>query len=78
MRVAIVGAGTLAKLLSEELPAAGHEVVILSRSHKDFFDGKPGVVEQRTTDYSSVPQLTEQLKDCDAAVCTIADFSPAF
>ncbi|TYZ61343.1 hypothetical protein PybrP1_009708 [[Pythium] brassicae (nom. inval.)] len=43
MRVAIAGAGTLAKLLTEELHAAGHEVVILSRSHKDFFDGKPGV-----------------------------------
>ncbi|TYZ68688.1 hypothetical protein PybrP1_006621 [[Pythium] brassicae (nom. inval.)] len=78
MRVAVAGAGTLAKLFAEELPAAGHEVVILSRSHKEFFDRKPDVVEQRTTDYSSVPQLTEQLNDCDAAISTIADFSPAY
>ncbi|TMW59283.1 hypothetical protein Poli38472_004355 [Pythium oligandrum] len=78
MRVAIVGAGTFAKFFAEELPKAGHEVVILTRSHKQFFEGKPGVLEQRLTDYSSVPQLVELLSDCEALVSTIMDFTKAY
>ncbi|KAG6621307.1 Isoflavone reductase [Phytophthora cinnamomi] len=78
MRVAIAGAGSFAKHFVDELPTAGHEVVVLTRSHKDFLDGKKGVVEQRITDYSSVPQLVQQLSDCDALVSTISDMSPAY
>ncbi|POM62026.1 hypothetical protein PHPALM_28865 [Phytophthora palmivora] len=78
MRVAIAGAGAFAKHFVDELPAAGHEVVVLTRSHKDFFNDKNGLVEQRITDYSSVPQLVELLTDCDALVSTISDMTPAY
>ncbi|KAF1313114.1 Isoflavone reductase, partial [Globisporangium splendens] len=78
MRVAILGAGHIAKYLAEELPSVGHEVVVVTRSHKNYFDGKPGVAAQRLTDYSSVPQLVEHFKDCDAVISGVADYSPAF
>ncbi|KAK1940675.1 Oxidoreductase swnR [Phytophthora citrophthora] len=73
MRVAVAGTGAFAKYFIDEFPAAGHEVVVLTRSHKDFLDGKKGVVEQRITDYSNVSELAEALKDCDALVSTIFD-----
>ncbi|KAF1313172.1 Isoflavone reductase, partial [Globisporangium splendens] len=78
MRVAILGSGHLAKYFAEEFPALSIEIVIITRTHKEFFDGKPGVVAQHLTDYSSIPQLAEYLKDCEAVVSTLSDFSPAF
>eukprot|EP00644_Phytophthora_capsici_P007867 jgi/Phyca11/20397/fgenesh1_pg.PHYCAscaffold_63_\ len=66
MRVAVAGTGAFAKYFTDEFPAAGHEVVVLTRSHKGFLDGKTGVVEQRVTDYKTVSELVEVLKDCDA------------
>ncbi|OWZ03919.1 hypothetical protein PHMEG_00024273 [Phytophthora megakarya] len=74
MRVAVAGTGSFAKHFIDESPAAGHDVVVFTRTHKDFLDGKEGVVEQRVTDYSSVTQLMELLNDCDALVSTIFDF----
>ncbi|KAG2784003.1 hypothetical protein PC129_g12195 [Phytophthora cactorum] len=65
--------GSFAKHFIDEFPVAGHEVVVLTRSHKDFLDGKKGLVGQRVTDYTSVPELVEMLQDCDALVSTIAD-----
>uniref|UniRef100_K3WZI7 NmrA-like domain-containing protein n=1 Tax=Globisporangium ultimum (strain ATCC 200006 / CBS 805.95 / DAOM BR144) TaxID=431595 RepID=K3WZI7_GLOUD len=76
MRVAIAGSGSLAKYLAEELPTAGHEVVILTRSHKPFFDGLKGV-SQCITDYS-LSQLVEQIDDCDAMICVILDYTMAY
>lgn len=73
MRVPVAGTESFAKHFIDELPAAGHEVVVLTRLHKDFLDGKKGLVEQRVTDYSSVPRLVEVIRDCDAIVSTIAD-----
>eukprot|EP00644_Phytophthora_capsici_P007877 jgi/Phyca11/20401/fgenesh1_pg.PHYCAscaffold_63_\ len=73
MRVAVAGTGSFAKYFIEEFPAAGHEVVVLTRSHKEFLDGKRGVVEQRVTDYKTVSELVEVLEDCDALVSTIMD-----
>ncbi|OWZ06509.1 hypothetical protein PHMEG_00021229, partial [Phytophthora megakarya] len=78
MRVAVVGTGAFAKHYLDELPAAGHEVVVLTRSHKNSLDGTAGIVEQRVTDYSSVPQLVELLNDCDALVCGISDLTQTF
>ncbi|KAF4039679.1 NAD(P)H-binding [Phytophthora infestans] len=79
MRVAVVGTGSFAKHYINELPVAGHEVVVLTRSHKEFLDDKKwGPVEQRITDYSSVPQLVELLSDCDALVSTISDLSQTY
>lgn len=78
MRIAVVGGGALAKYFAEEFPNAGLEVVILTRAPKPFFEGKPGVVAQRTTDYASVDELAMLLGDCDALVSTIQDYSPRF
>ncbi|RLN73120.1 hypothetical protein BBJ28_00002784 [Nothophytophthora sp. Chile5] len=78
MRVAIAGNGSFAKHFADELPRAGHEVVILARSHKAHFDGKPGVIEQRLTDFSSVDQLVELLSDCDALVSTVIDLAKVY
>lgn len=75
MRVAIAGSGSFAKYFAEELPAAGLEVVILTRSRKPFFEGKPGILEQRITDYQSVSSLAGLLDDCDALISTISDSS---
>ncbi|KAK1940678.1 Oxidoreductase swnR [Phytophthora citrophthora] len=77
MRVAIVGTGAFAKYFINEFTAAGIEVVVLTRSHKSFLDGKKGVMDQRITDYSSVPQLVELLSDCDALVSAIFDLTRA-
>ncbi|KAL3674511.1 hypothetical protein V7S43_000459 [Phytophthora oleae] len=73
MRVAVAGTGAFAKHFNDEFPAVGHEVVVLTRSYKDFLNGKKGVVEQRITDYKTVPELVEALKDCDALVSTVCD-----
>ncbi|KAF1313176.1 Isoflavone reductase, partial [Globisporangium splendens] len=78
MRVAILGAGALAQYLADELPLVGHELVVFTRSHKAFLEGKLGVVDQFITDYSNVDELASQLEGCDAIVSAIGDFSPAF
>ncbi|GAB9470701.1 Isoflavone reductase [Globisporangium polare] len=78
MRIAIAGGGALAKYFAEEFPKAGLEVVVLTRAPKPFFEDKPGVVAQRTTDYASADELAELLADCDALVSTIQDYSPRF
>ncbi|KAG6621929.1 Isoflavone reductase [Phytophthora cinnamomi] len=78
MRVAIAGTGSFAKHFINEFPGSGIEVVVLTRSRKDFLDGKKGVVEQRITDYSSVAQHVELLSDCDALVSAIFDLTQAY
>ncbi|KAF7547356.1 hypothetical protein G7Z17_g7788 [Cylindrodendrum hubeiense] len=75
MRVAIAGGGSMAKYFSEEFLKSGHEVIILTRSKKAFFD-KDGI-SQRITDYS-VPSLTNHLQDCDVLVSAILDYSMEF
>ncbi|KAG7395454.1 hypothetical protein PHYBOEH_003745 [Phytophthora boehmeriae] len=75
MRVAVVGTGGFAKHFIDELAAVGLEVVVLTRSHKAFLGDKAGVVGQRITDYSSVPQLVEILSDCEALVSATSDVS---
>ena len=69
MKVAIAGTGNVARYLIEEFQAYGHEIVVLTRSHKP---GKRSL-QQTETDYS-ISSLVEALKDCDALVSTIADF----
>jgi nucleoside-diphosphate-sugar epimerase len=72
MRIAIAGAGDLAKYLVEELLAASHEVVVLSRSSKPWFERRD--ISFRRTDYS-VPSLAVALEDCDALVSALLDYS---
>ena len=74
MRVAIAGAGDLAKYISEELVLAKHKVVLLTRSPKPWFEQRGAIV--RITDYS-VSSLTEQLHDCEGLVSAILDYSVA-
>ncbi|CDK24058.1 unnamed protein product [Kuraishia capsulata CBS 1993] len=77
MKVAIAGAGDVAKYQTEELLKKSIDVVVLSRSDKEWFHGKKGV-ELRIVDYNSVESLTEALKDCDGLVSMILDYSMYF
>jgi nucleoside-diphosphate-sugar epimerase len=72
MRIAIAGAGDLAKYLVEELLAASHEVVVLSRSTKSWFE-RPDI-SFRPTDYS-VPSLVAALEDCDGLISALLDYT---
>jgi len=76
MKIAIAGAGDLAKYLTEELLLAGHNVVVLSRSQPPWFT-RPDITF-RTVDYSSVPALTIALSDCDALISAILDYTMRF
>ncbi|TVY44466.1 Oxidoreductase [Lachnellula occidentalis] len=74
MKIAIAGAGDLARYFVEEFLADGHEVVVLSRSQKPWFQRED--ITFRITDYS-VPSLTEAVHDCKGLVSAIADYSMA-
>jgi swainsonine biosynthesis oxidoreductase SwnR len=68
MKIAVAGAGKLAKYLLEEFKNYGHESVILTRKSKPAL-----ACEQRETDYS-VLSLVSALQDCDALVSTVIDY----
>jgi putative NADH-flavin reductase len=70
MRIAIAGAGAVAKYIVEEALKASCQVTVLSRSHKDWFAKKD--VTYVVTDYS-VGQLVKQLDNCDSLVSCISD-----
>ncbi|CZR67466.1 uncharacterized protein PAC_17365 [Phialocephala subalpina] len=72
MKVAIAGAGDLARYFVEELLAQEHEVVVLSRSPQPWFN-RPDI-SFRMTDYS-VPSLVKELHDCEGLVSGILDYS---
>lgn len=76
MRVAIAGSGGIARYLSEELPPAGIEVVILARSLKPHFENVPGVT-QVVTDYT-VPSVLAAIQGCSALISAILDDKPTF
>lgn len=76
MRVAIAGSGAVTSYFAEELPAAGIDVVILTRSIKPQFENLPGV-EQFVTDYS-VPSLIKGIEGSSALISAILDYTPAF
>ncbi|KAB8275967.1 hypothetical protein BDV30DRAFT_247108 [Aspergillus minisclerotigenes] len=59
MRIAIAGAGRLARYIREEFPKHGHSVIILTRSEKEYFRNRPHIT-QVITDYS-VPSIACQL-----------------
>ncbi|EXJ84087.1 hypothetical protein A1O3_04754 [Capronia epimyces CBS 606.96] len=71
-RVAIAGSGDVARYFTEELVRAGHEVVILMRSHKPQSTG-PGT-SQFVTDYS-LESVSKAIVDCDVLISTILDYS---
>jgi len=73
MKVAIAGLGDVSKYLLEELPKAGHGIIVLTRSLKPHVTA----VEQRVTDYS-VLDLKRHIVDCDAIVSAITIHAPEF
>lgn len=62
----------MARYIAEELLAESHEVVVISRSKKAWFDRKD--IDFRLTDYS-VPSLAQCLSDCDGLISAILDYS---
>lgn len=74
VKIAIAGAGDMARYFAEELLAKNFEVVVLSRSPKPYFDNVSPSLELRITDYS-VPSLVKAVKDCDGVVSGILDYS---
>lgn len=76
MRVAIAGSGAVTSYFAEELPAAGIDIVILTRSIKPQFENLPGV-QQFVTDYS-VESILEGIEGSGALISAILDYTPAF
>lgn len=76
MRVAIAGSGAVTSYFAEELPAAGIDIIILTRSIKPQFENLPGV-QQFVTDYS-VESILEGIESSSALVSAILDYTPAF
>ncbi|KAF2027264.1 f420-dependent NADP reductase [Setomelanomma holmii] len=74
MKIAIAGAGDLARYFAEEFLNDGHDLVVLSRNQKPWFQRKD--ISFRITDYS-VSSLTETIGDCDGLVSAILDYSMA-
>ncbi|KAF2815121.1 f420-dependent NADP reductase [Mytilinidion resinicola] len=74
MKIAIAGAGDLARYSVEEFLNDRHEVVVLSRSQKPRFQREN--VTFRITDYS-VPSLTKAIDDCEGLLSAILDYSMA-
>lgn len=68
MKIAIAGTGAVAQYLIEELNTYGHEVVVLTRTVKQYLQEKD--VTQGETDYS-VDSLHKILNNCDGLVSTI-------
>jgi nucleoside-diphosphate-sugar epimerase len=75
MRVAIAGYGDLTRYLCEEFVKAGHELVILTRSHKPQLEDHG--VTQVITDYT-LPSIRAPLADCKVLISTISDMSSAY
>ncbi|EPE10472.1 f420-dependent nadp reductase [Ophiostoma piceae UAMH 11346] len=76
MKIAVAGAGDVAKYLTEELLIAGHEVVLISRRQPEWF--KRDDVDFRVVDYDVLPSLVKAIDDCDGLVSTILDYSMRF
>lgn len=75
MRVAIAGAGDLARYFCEEFLKAGHQVTILTRSEKEFFQ-KPDV-NQVITDYT-LGSVNKAIADCEALISAVLDYSMGY
>ncbi|RDA82873.1 hypothetical protein CP532_0397 [Ophiocordyceps camponoti-leonardi (nom. inval.)] len=75
MRVALAGPGDLSRYICQEFLKAGHDLVVLSRSHKPQLEQQAGIT-QFVTDYS-LESLKLPLSDCQALISTIADVTAA-
>lgn len=76
MRIAIAGAGGLARYISEEFPKHGHSAIILTRSEKEYFRNRLNIT-QVITDYS-VPSIVTALRDCEILISVILSYAREF
>ncbi|KAK6369686.1 hypothetical protein LTS17_009592 [Exophiala oligosperma] len=75
MRVAIAGAGDLARYFCEEFLKAGHQVTILTRSEKEYL--KRPNVNQVITDYT-LDSVSKAIADCEALISAVLDYSMGY
>ncbi|KAI0515271.1 hypothetical protein F5B22DRAFT_195269 [Xylaria bambusicola] len=75
MRVAIAGYSDLGRYICEEFLKAGHEVVVLTRSHKPQLESQG--ITQAITDYT-LQSLKAPLANCEVLISTISDFSSVY
>jgi nucleoside-diphosphate-sugar epimerase len=75
MRVAVAGYGDLTRYICEEFPKAGHELVILTRSHKSQLENYGFV--QVITDYT-LSSLKNSLAGCEVLISMISDMSSVY
>ncbi|KAH0433366.1 f420-dependent nadp reductase [Colletotrichum camelliae] len=73
MKVAVAGAGDIAKYLVEALRDQDYDVIVLTRSPKPFFER----FEQRITEYS-LKRIQQHLADCDALISSITGYATDF
>ncbi|CAG8890770.1 unnamed protein product [Penicillium egyptiacum] len=76
MRIAIAGSGAMARYICDEFPKYGHQVVILSRSDKLIFNGRPNI-SQVVTDYS-VDSLVAAIDNCEVLISMILSYGTDF
>ncbi|WPG99935.1 Hypothetical protein R9X50_00275800 [Acrodontium crateriforme] len=75
MHVVVAGSGDLARYICEEFGRAGHQLTVLTRTHKPALD-LPGV-HQVITDYS-LSSLEPAIVDGQVLISTINNISPAY
>ncbi|KAF2430778.1 NAD(P)-binding protein [Tothia fuscella] len=75
MLVAIAGYGDLTRYICEEFAKAGHELLILTRTHKPQLQEQ--AVAQYVTDYT-LSSLQAPLADREVLISTISDVSMAY
>lgn len=73
MKVAVAGAGDIAKYLIEALEEQGYDVVIVTRSRKPYFER----FEQRITDLS-LSSFKQHISDCDVLISSITSYANDF
>lgn len=75
MRVVIAGSGDLARYICEEFTKVGHELVVLTRTHKSQFE--LAGVAQFITDYT-LESLSTALANGEVLISTISDWTSSY
>lgn len=77
MNIAVVAPGEVGRYLIDALVAGGNSVTAITRSPKPWLIRENVAIHISTNNYS-LEDLTEALKNCDAAVCTVNGSLPTF
>ncbi|KAM0330977.1 hypothetical protein ACHAQA_003934 [Verticillium albo-atrum] len=72
MKVAIIGTGSVARYLTDELLPHNHEVVTVSRSKKSWLDDLS--IQQYAIQYTA-SEIAYAIKGCEAVICTVSSSS---